>query len=497
MKQRSIFRLAAAAVAAVLLAVGVSAADADGAGQRIVQGTLAEEETIDLQEYGIHREEIGTLYTDLYNSGDLPWYMMLQWSFTYGSDDLVRELTPQYLDPVEYDRGLYEQTVAEILAQTVHPGMTEVQIALSIHDYLAANCVYDETLTHKTGYDALVRGTAVCQGYAEAYMDLLERCGIDCAIADSEAMNHSWNLVNIGGQWYHVDVTWDDPSQDVAGRVMHDYFLLSDEAMGDGDHGHYGWESTVTCTDRSFETNRFWLDLDSAVWYEDASVCYLRRRDDSGYRILRRDETAGTETELYGYDMKYPDIGSGRVHLCNYGLTMEGDGLYFTDVDQIYRLDLASGQTDVVWEYDVEANQRVLLGSFLREGTLYLTTTDAAGDQEAAQAVIADTPAHVHEYAASVVAPTCASEGYTEYVCACGVCYSADVTPATGAHRYDENGQCSVCGAVKAAEPETTEADVPVWSREPGEPEEEPGILGWLLDLWDSLRQWLADLLDN
>ena len=42
---------------------------------------------------------------------------------------------------------------------------------------------------------------------------------------------------------------------------------------------------------------------------------------------------------------------------------------------------------------------------------------------------------HVHQYTATVTAPTCTEDGYTTYTCACGDSYVADETPATG-HDY-------------------------------------------------------------
>lgn len=45
---------------------------------------------------------------------------------------------------------------------------------------------------------------------------------------------------------------------------------------------------------------------------------------------------------------------------------------------------------------------------------------------------------HVHQYANTVVAPTCTSEGYTEHVCECGDSYTDAVVEASG-HQYIVN----------------------------------------------------------
>ena len=39
---------------------------------------------------------------------------------------------------------------------------------------------------------------------------------------------HAWNLVQLDGQWYHLDVTWNDPLPDRGNEVRYGYFLVSD-----------------------------------------------------------------------------------------------------------------------------------------------------------------------------------------------------------------------------------------------------------------------------
>ena len=78
-----------------------------------------------------------------------------------------------------------------------------------------------------------------------AYRYLLHKAGICSEEVLSDKMNHCWNYVKIGENWYHVDVTWDDPVYQ--GRkpnnecISHEHFLLSDEAIRA--KKHYGWDT--------------------------------------------------------------------------------------------------------------------------------------------------------------------------------------------------------------------------------------------------------------
>ncbi|MBQ3055407.1 MAG: hypothetical protein IJC88_04810 [Oscillospiraceae bacterium] len=66
-------------------------------------------------------------------------------------------------------------------------------------------------------------GKAVCEGYARALQYLLQKCGVECAEAagmvhkgnGEEGSPHAWNIVKIDGDYYYLDVTWDDDSNTV------------------------------------------------------------------------------------------------------------------------------------------------------------------------------------------------------------------------------------------------------------------------------------------
>lgn len=71
-------------------------------------------------------------------------------------------------------------------------------------------------------YGALVKKEAVCQGYAHAFYVLATRCGLEAYIVTSE--NHAWNIVKLDdGNYYHVDVTWEDPYDGDTGRPNKEY----------------------------------------------------------------------------------------------------------------------------------------------------------------------------------------------------------------------------------------------------------------------------------
>jgi len=143
--------------------------------------------------------------------------------------------------------------VDAILAAIIFPGMNHEEQLKAIHDWIVLNVAYDDT--DKPGYSAwaaLFLGRTVCQGYALLTCKMLQKCGIPVHIINSPAMNHAWNMVNLCGHWFHLDVTWNDPAPDVPGRILYTYYNLSDAQIAQGPNPHYGWSPDAVDAPESY-----------------------------------------------------------------------------------------------------------------------------------------------------------------------------------------------------------------------------------------------------
>ena len=114
-----------------------------------------------------------------------------------------------------------------------------------IHDYIIDNTEYDKlkyenkddtTYKSNTAYGVLIEGYGTCNGYADAMSIFLNKLNIiNYKISNEE---HIWNLVYLDGNWYHLDLTWDDPISDM--NINRDtYFLITTETLeklNDGTH---------------------------------------------------------------------------------------------------------------------------------------------------------------------------------------------------------------------------------------------------------------------
>jgi hypothetical protein len=123
--------------------------------------------------------------------------------------------------------------VQKILKDIIKPVMNDFQKEKAIHDYIVSHIAYDTTLANYSAYAALTKGKTVCQGFALLTYRMLDEAGITNRIVEGYAggRSHAWNLVQIEGNWYQLDTTWDDPVPFEKGRIMDTYFNLTDASL--------------------------------------------------------------------------------------------------------------------------------------------------------------------------------------------------------------------------------------------------------------------------
>ena len=262
--------------------------------------------------------------------------------FPGNSTGIISSITTSYLNDLNTNesRTLFNNWCSRIISTLINDDMEDYDKALILHDYLAKTVEYNMNAvsssnnqltsvdTHaRSAYGAIVDKTAVCQGYALAYAHLLSLVGIESEFVTSDYMNHAWNMVKIGDNFYHVDVTYDDPvntSNEDAGLVSHEYFLRSDESISsslssDQKNGvrspHYGWSTydSISCSNSAFDTNL--IDNSDDVYsfrrtrlemkYNDGKYYYIQNSYPIKYAVSHFD---GSDLELLNDSSMYDNI---------------------------------------------------------------------------------------------------------------------------------------------------------------------------------------------
>ncbi len=260
----------------------------------------------------------------------------------------------------------------------VDDNMSEFDKALVLHDELVLHSSY--LLTGET-YDLMVNGQGRCYGYSECYSYLLAQVGVDSEIVESDDMNHQWNKVKIDGEYYHVDVTWDDPLPDSLGFVKHTFFLLSDEGAASVEADpHYGYESDYPSLNTRFDRMRFHKI--------NTRMC---RVGDDLYLVDNKRLTPETAKNLLTYDIDTDSFSlvnsfasevwtadGGRVWGNGYMSLQEQDGyLYMNTANKVLVYDTETSEMSLFAE---NTYNKQFFGLCLEDGRLYAVLADSPNE---------------------------------------------------------------------------------------------------------------------
>jgi len=361
------------------------------------------------------------------------WFNMNTGVATSAYIDLYTENSTRDWQKAQAEFALRSEEVFSELDGLIPEGATDAMIVHIVHDYLVANTVYDEVQIQKDesdadlydAYGALVLHRTACQGYSLAYMYILDHYGINCAVAVSGVQQHAWNLVEIEEEktdnygvkyteknWYHVDLSADDPFYDTLGQVSHKYLLLSTAELlaispGRADFDVYSRNYNLVFTDNTCANAPFEGRAES-IWATSNSACYYYRNADGGIDLYCLDSSnalhknSGEGHYPPGENMTWVSFGSAYFYQVS-RLSADFSGgkhiLYYTAPTKIYSIDLdnqADDEPSMSLFYDAGAfnDPGLIFGLARVEGVLYYTysTIPAAGNETWIPVPSEDTP---------------------------------------------------------------------------------------------------------
>jgi len=238
--------------------------------ETLIEGWESLSESIDIENYRIPVSEFASIYRGILRSN--PRIYFVSTGFSYSHTGTGGYITKVYPDYIETDKAVISATLEAIddatdeILISIDDGMTDFEKIMTVHNHMVFDYEYDYSYSM---YDLriMVTKTGVCQAYAMAFMHLMNELEIDCTFVSSTAMNHSWNLVKLDGDWYHIDLTWDDATGLPYAACRNTFSLLSDykiQNMTDSNDNHYGYDSKGI----SASSTKY----DNATWHEDYSA---------------------------------------------------------------------------------------------------------------------------------------------------------------------------------------------------------------------------------
>ena len=318
----------------------------DGSGLQQLSVEMADE-------FSIHKDKI--VYRQLGDKGNI--YTMnldgTKRKALYGKTiaNSVTEICSALKDKVDFEISDNKMSEAykkakEVLAVIIKPEMSELEKELSIHDYLVKNVKYDHqvidaykenyvmNIDSHGSYNVLINGKGVCDGYAWTTKLMLGMCGIDSEVVigtgktedetkkEGMTIYHAWNIVKIDGEYYQLDVTWDENIYEQLSMSCYKYFNLSDEVMGK-DH-EWNASSYTKCTSAKYN---FFSNIEAAA--RDKSTVYYSNEGDE-YRLYKINIDGSENKKISENKSPFMSVSEGWVYYSDYE---DGGALYKMSID--------------------------------------------------------------------------------------------------------------------------------------------------------------------
>ncbi|MCI7766611.1 MAG: hypothetical protein MSJ26_01325 [Oscillospiraceae bacterium] len=385
---RRLFKAAVSFFAASVIAVCLSAGASAYAGNevyklygfdkneislaKLIKSTLENfvEEEVDISKYNVSYDEFEEIFAAvMLNEPTLHYVDCTQVSLSYKTTDHIMKFKPLYhctffeLD----ERNEMIEKFSKSVMSGVKSRWSDEEKILYIHDCLAAHITYyngDDVKYGRNIYDAFAEGSSVCVGYSLGFQYFMDKLGIPCVNVTTP--DHIWNMVCVDGQWYHVDITWDDSVEVTQNTVFHDSLLQSEESMTEN-NGHDIADKAMEADD-SFFANAFWTESSSVIRYLNGYWYYTNLEGLNRYSF----ET-GESKLIYSIDDVWYS-GKDSVWKTSFSRTaVSGKSIYFNSADTIYRYDTSKNKVYKVYSPKLSGGEQIfdiyISGSKLVFGT--------------------------------------------------------------------------------------------------------------------------------
>lgn len=127
----------------------------------------------------------------------------------------------------------------KIISKIIKDNMSQKEKIEAIAKWLVDNVSYNFDAVKVTGddfvdnyidtafaYGSIINKSAICSGYSNAFNLLARKAGIpSITVANTNNMNHAWNLYRIGDKYYEIDTTnGQTEGTEYNGKSIHDSF---------------------------------------------------------------------------------------------------------------------------------------------------------------------------------------------------------------------------------------------------------------------------------
>lgn len=178
----------------------------------------------------VSKEEVARTVEAVYNDHPELFWLNTIYSYKYKTNGSIVQIILDFNDTannIEQAKETFYNRANQIIekASTLE---SDYEKEKYVHDAIIryANYSLDAPLS-QSAYSALVYGKTVCAGYARAFQYIMINLEIPTFYVTGYSNGeHAWNIVNLSGSCYNVDLTWNDTNP-----ISYTYFNLTDKEI--------------------------------------------------------------------------------------------------------------------------------------------------------------------------------------------------------------------------------------------------------------------------
>ncbi len=182
-------------------------------------------------------EDLQFVMEALYNDSPELFWLETGYSYLY-SNNIVSQVTLKYNSLANEQNWqaantAFNKNTKAVLAKAAAQSTLYKKVRY-IHDQLTSSIDYTYNSNfNQSIYSAVVLRKTVCAGYAKAFQYYMNMLGIQCTYVTGVAngQDHAWNMVKLGGEFYNMDVTFDDPIGNPSNSYHYQYFNITDNEL--------------------------------------------------------------------------------------------------------------------------------------------------------------------------------------------------------------------------------------------------------------------------
>ncbi len=162
--------------------------------------------------------EVKETFEAVYNDHPELFWLNTSYSYKYTVNNRCVEIILSYNETVndlEKHKQIFNQATSKVIYQA-NKYNSNYEKEKYVHDYLVDLITYDKSAKmHQSAYSAIVNKSSICAGYTRIFQYIMIQLKIPTYYCVGVAsVNHAWNIVKLDGEYYNVDLTWDDTKND-------------------------------------------------------------------------------------------------------------------------------------------------------------------------------------------------------------------------------------------------------------------------------------------